>query len=145
MTADDLIARLEVAIRREERRASLTDAADWLRRYGRPDAAEQMLREVAGDWDWPPAEGANPVGRTSPERQALDEAVRALLAARDVINEEIDDLVQGWSHGASGKREAVTAEGEAELKPWENALSEIDTALAAIRKLVPNAGGESDG
>ena len=43
------------AIRREERRASLTDAADWLRRYGRPDAADQMLREVAGDWDWPPA------------------------------------------------------------------------------------------
>lgn len=49
-------ARVLAAIRREERRASLTDAADWLRRYGRPDAAEQMLREVAADWDWPASE-----------------------------------------------------------------------------------------
>jgi len=58
----------------------------------------------------------------------------ACRQARDLIAEERDSMVQSYSIGASGKRSALSAEGEREIAPWEDVLTKIDEALGLVKE-----------
>ncbi len=61
---------------------------------------------------------------------AHDDLVAALRIARAPLAAERENLIWGYSHAGSNRREDVSCEGEEELAPIEEALAAIDSALA---------------